>query len=169
MRRSSLTLLLVALGLICVAAVASISLRPRPAPTLSRAVVIDLLDRGKEALSRHDVEGMLSLFTRDARILKRSPGQLRQLMTQAMRELGSEPLKADYTDLQFLDSGSKAVVSLRLEISQHFGGVDASYFRPAIHLVIRKERESGPLGLLSRDEWKIDELTSDSTLEIPNR
>jgi hypothetical protein len=169
MQRSSLRLLILAVALITAAFVYSIALQPQSAPPMTKKVVEDILERGKSALTHSDVDGIMSLFTHDARLFGRSPRQLRLTMDQAMRDLGGQSLSAKYSKLQVYPSGERAIASLELEVSQRLENADVSYFRPRLHLVLRKERVPAFLGLTTREEWRIDRLDAETPLELPLR
>lgn len=169
MRRSSLRLLVLAAAFVLSSLAIIIVYQKSSAPPISRRFVETMLARGKNALERRDVDAIMSLFSPDAKILERSPSQVHAVLEQTMKELGAASLTAEFKNLEFHSSGESAIVSLDLAISQHLQNVDASYFRPHINFVLRKVRTPYFLGVLSREEWKIEQFDADTSIDIPVR
>lgn len=169
MRRSSLWLLILAFILLIVAVVGFVGSSAPAAPPMNVKVAQAFLDRGKELLERHDVDGMMSLFSPDARIMGRSPGQIRPVLEQTMRELGGNSLTVKFSGLEVQPASDSATISVSLDISQHFAKTDASYYRPRFHITINKERVPRLFGLTSREEWRIRLLDSEQSLDLPTQ
>jgi hypothetical protein len=170
MRRSSLRLLFVSAALLAVALAGLLTSPESKAPPMTTALAQSLLDRGKEALESRDTSAILSLFSPDARILGRTSSEMRPLIEQAMRELGKgAPLTVKYSKLEVTSDDREAKISVSVDVRQHLPEADASYYRPRIHLVLRKERVPHLLGLTTREVWRIQHLASDESLDLPTR
>src|SRR5258708_16943303 len=155
MRRSSAILLSIALALLMVATVGYLFASNPSAPPMTPIVAQDFLDRGKRMLEARDVDGIMSLFSSDARIFGRSASQMRPVIEQVLREVGSQPLSVGLSHLDVHQNRDGALISLHDDISQRLARADASYYRPRLHFVLHREKVSRLLGLFSSEEWRI--------------
>jgi hypothetical protein len=167
MRRSSVVVLIMA-GLL-LAAMAFLYVRSFDtiAPPMSVQVATDLLNRGKAALERRDVEGIMELTAPDARLLGRSPEQMRTILNQAMAELGREHLTITWSDVSARQTDNTAYVSFNLQVGQKTAGFDATYYNSRIRLELQKVRIPHWFGLYSTEEWRVSLADSDRSLDVP--
>jgi ketosteroid isomerase-like protein len=166
MRRSSIVALAVACLILALGVLMWSLTSVRAAPPLTPRLAGAMLERGKQSIERKDVDAIMALFTEDARILQRTPSQIRGILEQTMKELGDGSLTVTYSRLDVKPTHDGALVSVSLDVSQRFANADASYYRPRLRLVMRKERKSRFLGLLTVEEWRISQLDSDETFDL---
>jgi ketosteroid isomerase-like protein len=153
--------------LLIVAGLLVLHSRDKKAPPMSQAYATEFLQRGVTAFQRQDVDGVMALMSPKAKILDRTEEQLRPPINQAMKEVGSNNLTAKCTRVEAQQQGDRATVSFDLEIGQHTKNSDITFYRTRMHALLEKQRESHWMGLYSEEDWKITNLTSDSSLDVP--
>lgn len=127
----------------------------------------EFLNEGKSALQRGDVDGILSLFSKDAAIFGRSPAQFRPIVEQAIKELDKIPLNVVFSKIEVQNKDDRTLLSVSLDVSQRLARADVSYYRPRVHMVLRKQRVPRLFGILSAEEWRIVQIDSEESLDLP--
>lgn len=167
MRRSSCALIVLVV-LLVVAFVLLIRARDTVAGPPSPGAVQAILDQGRTALERHDVDGILRLFTPDAVIMDRSQDQLRQVLAGAMQELGPAVLTVKTSKLEVAPAGNSAVASFDIDVNEHPSGAEIHYYHAHFRATLEKVRQVRWLGLFTTEQWKISRLDSDTSLDMPS-
>ncbi len=163
MRRSSWVLLGLA-GLILVFSVLLYAhAGTYPAPPMNNQTASRIIDKGRAALERRDVDAIMDLMAPTARVLDRRPDELRTLLTRAMEEVQGH-LDVTVRNLMARQEQSRAVATFDMDIGQK--SLNAVYY-PNLHvrLILDRVPISHWLGLFTTEEWKIAEVTTDPPFE----
>ena len=167
MRPSSIKILVAAAVLLIIAMAGFLASTATGAPPMTAERAQRFLNQGKSALQRGDIDAIFSLFSKDATIFGRTPAGFRQIVEQAIRELNGTPLNVTFSKIEVRPEGERTLVSVNLDVFQRLPRADVSYYRPRVHMVLRKERMPRILGLGSEEEWRIVQLDSEESLDLP--
>lgn len=166
MRRSSWVMVGVALLMLILASIPFVRAKDAAAPPFTAEVMTDILERGRRALEKRDTAALLAMLHPDARLLNRSPDQIRIHLNRMMRELGESHLRIRWSNLSIRPRDSSA--SFDLHISERTPRMEAHYY-PNLNLRVRlqKHRTSYLFGLFSVEEWRVIHVESDMYLDVP--
>src|SRR2546423_15665546 len=92
MRRSSWIAIIAAVAILGLLAVLLIASSDTQAPAMTPEVAKALIERGRKAMEAGDVNQVIALMAPNAKILERSPDEIRPLLEQAVKELGKGKL-----------------------------------------------------------------------------
>lgn len=165
MKRSS-WMALGAAGIVLAASTAFyLSVVNRTAPALTTRVVAGLIEKGKQALDRGDVDGIMQLMTPDARVIGRRPESIRNLIRKALNEVQT-PLQAKTGRITLKSEGGEHIATFDLEIGQETGEMKAVYF-PSLRVRLHLQRVRTPqwLGLYTVEEWRIAQFDCEPTID----
>lgn len=153
-----------ALGLAAALAILTgiVYLRPQntPAPRLTAAVADDLLQRIATAVKKRDLDTAFSYTAANAVLFGERRVRFERFARRAMRDASPGRIEIRWTNLNAVDLGDTGFVEFDLTIGERIGGVDTEYFRARIQLNMRKEKRSRWFGLLSGEQWVIENAAS---------
>ena len=161
MRRSSWVVLVLA-GIFLLISMTLYTLTfSQEAGRMTRGKAEELVERGRQAVERKDIGGLLALFSRDASILGRTPSNFREVLAKTFAELKGD-FRVSVRDIEVRPEGNSASITFVTDIGQKDEKMDVVYF-PSVHMraTVRKARAPRWLGLFEAEVWQVTELTSD--------
>ncbi len=161
MRRSSWIILLSAGTLLVIATVLYSLTYAERAPAMSQAVAAELLETGRRAVERSDVNALFDLFTEDATVLGRTRADARAEIAKAMSEMRGD-FSISIRNLEVRPEGRSAQVTFTMDVGQKDDRMDVVYYPDLrVRARIAKIRIPRWWGLFEAEKWQITELESD--------
>jgi len=167
MHRSSRIALTI--GLVCLVAAMLLYSTPTNvhAPPLSPEVALGIIRNGSEALRNRDVEGVMRIFTPDAKILGVDADRMREILRFSFPQMRG-PLEIVIRNLHVRPVGAKGEVSFQMDVTEHTRQMDAVYFpNLAVEMTVAKRRSTRWFGLTTWEEWKVTQMTVTPHIELP--
>ena len=164
MRRSSWIVLLTAGILLLITTVLYSLTYAERAPAMSQAVAAQLVDTGRRAVERNDLNTFFNLFTEDAKVLGRSREDARAEIGKAMTELRGN-FTLNIRNLEVRPEGRSAQLTFTMDVGQKDERMDVVYY-PDLLMRARLEKVRFPRwwGLFESERWMVTELESDPAI-----
>lgn len=147
----------IALGAACLALgiglTAGLGLLDAEAPEPTPDHIDQILNDARSAIERRDLNGLLGQFTEDARIIGRSPLQVRVLLARVLPRGRIQSPIATWDRPVVRRDGKRAAATVSVHIAQSGDATLASELPMTISL--RAVRESRWGGLAHREVWRI--------------
>ena len=153
MRRASWVALGAAVLALMVGLTSGLGLLDATAPEPTPDHVDRMLNEARSAIERHDLNGFLGQFVEDARIIGRSPIQVRVLLARVLPRSGIESPIASWDRPVVRRDGKSAVVTVNVHLTQYSGAALTS--EVPMTVTLRATRESRWLGLAHAEVWRI--------------
>lgn len=128
---------------------------------MTPAVAKALVAKAQQAVESKDTNGLLSMFSDDADIMKRNPGEFREIVDTAFSEIqGTFNMDVRAVNLDFAGGGAR--ITFIMDLGQKNARMDAVYF-PNTRIIAHLEKARTPrwLGLYEVEEWKVKRLEAD--------
>jgi len=127
-----------------------------------------LIARASDMLTRKDANGIIALMAPNARILNRSPEQMRAILQDALQQMGSHKFTVVTRNLRVQPAGLTAIIMLDMDLDERELGANIHYYTAHLTVSVEKVQTSRWLGLSRSDDWRITDVQSDSSLDVPS-
>ena len=165
MRRSSWILLIFAGSLLFITSLVYSITYAEQAPPMSLAEAARIVETGRKAVERGDLNGFFALFADNAMILGRTRADAREEIAKSISELRGN-FSLSIRNLEVRPEGRSAQLTFTMDIGQKDDRMDVVYY-PDVRMRARVEklRVKRWWGLFESEQWLVTDLESDPPIQ----
>jgi hypothetical protein len=161
MRRSSCVTLVAASCLVTALGVLMLSSKTSGPERMDLHAAETFLKSGQQMLAAGDTNGIMDLFSPDARVLGAQTEDIRTALMTAVQEMNGRPLKAVIRNLSAKPGTDSAFLTFDIDLDEQQKGATIHYFTSHVNLTLKKMQTSHWYGLYRTTDWKITQLDAE--------